>query len=118
ELARAGEIAIQLVRSRQLQDASLKDIAEQIAPMQSRLQELEAEKKALQGAGQEPADVAPAAATQQVVEGPACPACGAAVDVEHQFCKGCGVRLTWCTQCQTVTAAAARFCSNCGAAMD
>ena len=118
ELVQAGRIGVQLVQSRLVNDAGLKEIAARIEPMASRMKELEAEKRAIQSAGEGPVEAEPRVATQQVVEGPACPACGAGVSMEHRFCKGCGVRLTWCTACQTVTAAAARFCSNCGAALD
>jgi membrane protease subunit (stomatin/prohibitin family) len=50
-----------------------------------------------------------------------CPACGAGVAAEANFCSSCGARqhaaTTACPSCNTQNPAGSRFCSSCGASL-
>ncbi len=111
-LVEAGEIAVALQRRRVIQDARLKDICADLAPMESRLQSLIAERDGAAAAREpEPAATSPPAAADA---GPLCPNCGHACEMDDRFCKQCGEKLSACTTCGQIILASAAQCPHCG----
>ena len=117
-LIEAGRIAVQLQRGRRVDDSVLKALCADLAPLESRMAAL---RQALAQTGVEPqSDSEPSrgaapAETGPLVEGPTCPSCQQAVEMDQAFCNNCGDRLSACVACGIVVLATEKTCPGCGA---
>jgi len=111
-LIKAGRIAVQLQRSRRIADSSLNELSKDLAPLESRLAALRAERDGAPLAP--PAAVVPSGSGIPARQGPVCPNCKQAVEMEHVFCRNCGEKLSACAGCGIIVLATDKTCPACG----